>query len=249
MFKAASIYVSADMLRIATLCTSNEETRYYLNGVAVFPAPSGDGVLLVATDGHRMIVLHDAGGYCGADCAGAIIANTSPVLKNCKSKLTGLMSTQFRRSILIDCSAGNTGEKLAIHADTDCTLRAGGDITATGTSAATLIDGTFPDFYRVVPRLSGDASGLNVGTFNAFYIGTFAAIANELAKLRGARNGLFSIAGQDASSPALVKFSDAPAFGVLMPLRSEFETATLPDWFTARPAPIAAPAESEALAA
>lgn len=49
---------NADLFRIAYSCVSTEETRYYLNGVHLEPHPCG-GAFMVATDGHRLIVVHD----------------------------------------------------------------------------------------------------------------------------------------------------------------------------------------------
>jgi DNA polymerase III sliding clamp (beta) subunit (PCNA family) len=55
--------VNADLFRIVYSCVSTEETRYYLNGVHVEPHPV-KGAILVATDGHRMLIAHDKDGSC-----------------------------------------------------------------------------------------------------------------------------------------------------------------------------------------
>lgn len=52
-------------LAAASLFVSKEETRYYLNGVLIEPAPQG-GVFLVATDGHRLVCFHDPEGMTDA---------------------------------------------------------------------------------------------------------------------------------------------------------------------------------------
>src|SRR5450759_523711 len=59
--------------RAANECRSTEETRYYLNGVYIAPHPD-KGVILTATDGHRLISLHDEAGKCSA----AKIVNIDP---------------------------------------------------------------------------------------------------------------------------------------------------------------------------
>lgn len=42
---------------------AKEDIRYYLNGIRVEPAPPGHkGVVLAATDGHAMVLIHDAHG-------------------------------------------------------------------------------------------------------------------------------------------------------------------------------------------
>jgi hypothetical protein len=54
---------SADCYRAAATCMSDKETRYYPRGVYVQPAPKAEGgVLMVATDGHRMALIHDRDG-------------------------------------------------------------------------------------------------------------------------------------------------------------------------------------------
>lgn len=52
------VRVRAKHFAAAYVFASTEETRYYLNGVLVEPHPDG-GVLLVATDGHRMVAIKD----------------------------------------------------------------------------------------------------------------------------------------------------------------------------------------------
>lgn len=50
--------VSADLFRRAMSAVSKEHSRIHLNGVHVEPCSEG-GVLLVGTDGSRLIVFHD----------------------------------------------------------------------------------------------------------------------------------------------------------------------------------------------
>ena len=56
-----TIRVNADLFKLVHAAISKEETRYYLNGVFIEPHPVG-GAVLVATDGHRMLVAHDEKG-------------------------------------------------------------------------------------------------------------------------------------------------------------------------------------------
>lgn len=55
--------LSLSVYKRAALCASNEETRYYLCGVYVEPCAEG-GVLAVATDGLKLVVIHDPAGVC-----------------------------------------------------------------------------------------------------------------------------------------------------------------------------------------
>jgi DNA polymerase III sliding clamp (beta) subunit (PCNA family) len=47
-----SIEINADILRAALICTSTEETRYYLQGVSI--EPNARDLRVVSTDGHRL---------------------------------------------------------------------------------------------------------------------------------------------------------------------------------------------------
>jgi DNA polymerase-3 subunit beta len=47
-----SIELNADILRAALICTSTEETRYYLQGVSI--EPNVRDLRVVSTDGHRL---------------------------------------------------------------------------------------------------------------------------------------------------------------------------------------------------
>lgn len=57
------IKVKASYFKAASVCMSTEETRYYLNGVYIEPCAAG-GVTLTATDGHRLVCIHDKDGTC-----------------------------------------------------------------------------------------------------------------------------------------------------------------------------------------
>lgn len=72
------ITVSARLLRAAMTFAAKNDVRYYLNGVLVEPSPDGQGVRLVATDGHRLAVLFDADG--SADAPAIIERHKLPTL-------------------------------------------------------------------------------------------------------------------------------------------------------------------------
>ena len=120
---------------------STEETRYYLNGVYMHVADSGDGSLLrcVATDGHRLARI-DAELPAGAgEMPGVIVPR----------KTVG----ELRK--LLD----NDEDEIAVSVSETKIRFATPSITLT----SKVIDGTFPDYARVIPannerRLEVDAS-------------------------------------------------------------------------------------------
>ncbi len=108
---------------------SNEETRYYLNGIYLHAAKGKDGVFLraVATDGHRL-ARFDLAAPAGAEAMPGVIVPRKTV-------------QEVRK--LIDDADGEV--EIAV---SDTKIRfAFGDAVVT----SKLIDGTFPDYQRVIP--------------------------------------------------------------------------------------------------
>jgi len=125
----------------AKFAISTEETRYYLNGVYMHAAQGADGLLLrcVATDGHRLARI-DADLPIGAEELPGVIVPRKTVAE--LGKLLG----DDEASIAV--SVSETKIRFATP-----------EITLT----SKVIDGTFPDYTRVIPtgntkRLEVDAS-------------------------------------------------------------------------------------------
>ena len=76
------VIIKAEYARLIQPFISTEATRYYLNGFYVERDPV-KGVRIVATDGHRLVVFHDADGLCLAG-QGAIIALPKEAVRLCK---------------------------------------------------------------------------------------------------------------------------------------------------------------------
>ena len=118
---------------------SQEETRYYLNGVYLHAATDdGQALRAVATDGHRLARLDCALPDGAADIPGVIIPRKAVM--------------ELRR--LLD-DAGDTVEVQVSEAKVRFTFD---DVTLT----SKLIDGTFPDYQRVIP--SGNDRTLKLDT-------------------------------------------------------------------------------------
>jgi DNA polymerase-3 subunit beta len=120
---------------------STEETRYYLNGVYMHVATGEDGKVLrcVATDGHRLARIDAALPDGAADMPGVIVPR----------KTVGEL-----RKLLDDDDA-----KIAVSVSETKVRFATPEITLT----SKVIDGTFPDYTRVIPtgntkRLEVDAA-------------------------------------------------------------------------------------------
>jgi DNA polymerase-3 subunit beta len=107
---------------------STEETRYYLNGIYLHEVPSGPYLRAVATDGHRLAQAQlarpeGASGMPGVIVPRKTVLELGKLLDSSDGELTiGLSASKIRFSM--------------------------GEIVLT----SKLIDGTFPDYERVIPR-------------------------------------------------------------------------------------------------
>lgn len=113
-------------LEAVALAISSEETRYYLCGIYMHTTEAG-ALRMVATDGHRL-GKHDIAGPFPA-CHGVIIPRktVSHLLK-----VTGKGAPETMRVIV------NTAKVRFVVGNVDVVSK--------------LIDGTFPDYQRVIPR-------------------------------------------------------------------------------------------------
>jgi DNA polymerase III subunit beta len=111
----------------ARFAISTEETRYYLNGIYLHPTDSGGGKLrAVATDGHRLALVE-------TDCPKG--AETMP----------GVIVPRKAVAEIIKLLEG--GERVAVSLSQAKIRFATGDVVLT----SKLIDGSFPDYVRVIP--------------------------------------------------------------------------------------------------
>lgn len=109
---------------------SNEETRYYLNGIYLHAAegPNGPVLRAAATDGHRLARVEEPLPQGAADMPGVIIPRKTVA--------------ELRK--LLDEAAGELEVSLS---ETRIQFSIG-----TMRLTSKLIDGTFPDYDRVIPR-------------------------------------------------------------------------------------------------
>jgi len=102
------------------------------------------------------------------------------------------------------------------------------DVSSTAIDGLTYtpIDGTFPDWARVVPQQCDGT----IADFNPAYIGDIAKVAKAL----GFKNGIAKIC-HNGNAPALVLFQRKDCFMVQMPMRLHMET-TIGDALSNMPA-------------
>lgn len=205
------IKTSLKLAEVVSRFISREETRYYLNGICFTAHPSG-GVLMVATDGHTLGAVHDPDGVIelGEKVRELII----PVSEDCKKKMKKMRDGVFYwrknvTSLLPPHAMHQKPDVLANYNDWHDYME-----------SAEAIDGTFPDWPRVVPK--GACKPVSYFDFKADY----------LARFEGEMGGV-RIYGNAPAEPHILKISSIPTFmGVLMPMQiRECGESPYPDWF------------------
>jgi len=222
------VIIKAEYARLIQPFICTETTRYYLAGFYVERDPV-KGVRIVATDGHRMVVFHDETGLCLAG-QGAIVALPKEAVRLCKP---GTRWEPQLRYVEVNLGA-NTA---TIHVGDP---REGS--TPVGTFNNVLVDGTFPDYRRVIPELPSPGSGKcrpAVQSYRTSYLADFAKVADgKIASIR--------LHAYEAGGPAIVFVGGRDdCFGVVMPYRDEHRDR-FPEWWTRKPKPLGLPAPNTA---
>ena len=172
----------------AKFAISTEETRYYLNGVYMHVATGEDGQVLrcVATDGHRLARI-DAPLPGGADGMPGVIVPRKTV-----AELRKLLDDDEAQ---IAVSVSETKVRFA---------------TPTITLTSKVIDGTFPDYSRVIP--SGNTRKLEVDA------GDFAKAVDRVATVSSERSRAVKLALDEDRLVLSVNAPDAGAADEELPV-------------------------------
>lgn len=221
--------VDADLFRRAQMAVSTEETRYYLNGVFIEPCPGG-GAIITATDGAMLVSFRDHGG----------IVNGSGIVSLDKPMLAGLKTPRGsvkQRLLVVRLGKGRVGRALIVDQDPKGEgsaherARAAFDEPGAGVVTAQfsdfMIDGTFPDWRRVLPAALSPEKPVPI-----FDVEKMAVLVRALSP-KGSAGVVITPSGKVPSSePLLVRADRGPldGFGILMPIRTEAKPRPLPAW-------------------
>lgn len=149
---------------------STEETRYYLNGIYLHEARNGDVPMLraVATDGHRLAWVEIPRPEGAAGMPGVIVPRKTV--------------TELRK--LIDESGEEIGVSLS-----ETKIRF---VLGTGVLTSKLIDGTFPDYDRVIPSGNDRILEVDCKQFAEAVdrVSTISSEKSRAVKLSAENNGL-----------------------------------------------------------
>ena len=153
-----TFFLRADDLRAAFQCISTEQTRYYLGGVrGVFVEADN----LVAMDGHQMLTIELPDGcHVGTEC---FTQGTSGPLP--KMPYAGFILSCDATDKAFKANA--SGGDLWVYGDIETGILQfvinhvkGGEMYRVGVLEFTRIDGTYPEWRRVVAKGDGSAASL-----------------------------------------------------------------------------------------
>ena len=167
-----------DLIDATRFAISTEETRYYLNGIYIHKAESGE-LCAVATDGHRLAMTRQALPS-GAAQMPSIILQRKAV-----SELRKLLD-DFDGDVLVGLSETRAEFRFGVVRLT-----------------SKLIDGTFPDYTRVIPVGNDRIMQVDVSAFSAAVdrVSTVASEKSRAVKM-GLKSGVLTLSASntDASS-------------------------------------------------
>ncbi len=179
------------LLKSALVCAAKNDTRFYLNGVAI------DQGHIVATDGHRMF-------YAPLESVNELPQIIIPreAIEFIAKKTTGIGKKDPEKVNIKIHINGNKGTLNVL----DCT------------ESFTLIDGKFPEWKRIIPKSAMQKYDGQTLMFNWQYMADFQKIAKLLGcKHSGVELSPSSINTQAAIIDFLHPYF--PCNGVLMPMR------------------------------
>ena len=146
------ITIDHSVVKALLICAAKQDVRYYLKGVCVDARANGD-VVLVATDGHRLLAYPVAVDAIEALAPGQYIIPREAL------------------EAVKPCKAGRRVLPITIEIDTAKGLE--NKITGATSAVTPLIDGKFPDWRRVLPKTVSNEPA----QYQAEYLGDFGRIA------------------------------------------------------------------------
>lgn len=244
--------LDAELFWRAGFCMSTEETRYYITGTRVEPEPNKGGACMVSTNGHALVAIRDPNAIIHGDGIVSLSASMSAALR----ALVGKRAAKKRshsgvRTLRTERLTPNSKIRLVINGKKAALIETDdeplneykieelfGKLDAPDVSVRSmqwselLIDGTFPDWRRVIP--GEPKHDCQLGVFNQTVIKPVIDALSD-GESRAAR---FIPIGE--MGPAIVRTAsrEIDGFGVVMPMRSDAPD-TLPDWFVVKkPEPV-----------
>ncbi|MBV6308858.1 hypothetical protein KUU12_07455 [Pseudomonas aeruginosa] len=146
----------AHYLAAVSLFMAHNDIRYYLNGISIEPASHG-GVLLIATNGHHIGVMHDPDGW----------ASNKIIIRPSKALVAGLKKRNACTAFIY--------ERAGVISDSDWDAPdvkqfAPFDPGTLISAQLELVGAKYPDWRRPIPL---EGMGSPITAVNPAYLGTF----------------------------------------------------------------------------
>ena len=198
-----TVQLNVSHLKAALTAAGKSDIRYYLNGVLAEIRKRD--VLLVATDGHRLIVVRTSTAAAGEP------DNVPAQIIVPRDTLKGIKAMRGVQCCYLDYDAEQQMAECKLHALAD------------GGRTFKPIDGKFPDYSRVIPeKLNGEP-----GKFDPYFL----ADMTDALRLITGNIKTYPNVYPNGEGSAVVTNDAAPEFlGVMMPMRWEQGEYTLPEW-------------------
>jgi len=218
-----TLIINAQIVKSVAVAISTEETRYYLNGIYFEPGPAGAGVRAVATDGHRMMVAFDPEGTLTGE----------PFILPISKALLGKLRVRKNRKWFIYANGvasvveiPNAPKDFSLQDEMEKGVKVSDFAIAMAPTRP--IDGTYPDWRRVLPNMekAKPACGGYAPNVLAPVLSALEEYVQSVDKGSGA-----ILRAEDDGSPTLAVMPGYPEiFGVVMPMRIVGSIEALPDW-------------------
>ena len=194
---------------LASLFSSKDDIRFYLNGIYIEPCENDEGAYIVATDGHRLVAYHDRG---------ATI--TEPLILSTDNK--GFFQTAKKKDY-----AGVYGSFVRDDEGFITLSIPEGDSYRLKT-----IEGKFPDWKRVIHRSRFDNEKCsNFVGLNSKYLKDIYPI---IPKTNGRKmHGLVAVLGSDPTKPVMFydEIGEHEFFALIMPIKTG-SAIEVPEWIS-----------------
>lgn len=182
--------VDVELVRRALKFAATQDVRYYLMGVCIQPSKSG-GVLVMATDGHSALVLHDRSGK----------ADKSYILPFAKGRNEKGLSERGASHVVVSPNGDIAVVDLFVKRFI---------------CPEPLIQGTFPDITAATGAPDDYEAGIK-GGFNPAYMQRALDSAGKGRYSNDIRFFSKKVGGEDA----VLLFTTQHGFGLVMPMREQ----------------------------
>jgi hypothetical protein len=217
----------AQFLKPLAKIMAKNDVRYYLNGIHIQSNPAGKGVIISATDGHRLLSILDKRGYTNGEWICEISSSlVSASVKASKHKNTRISS----HDAIVTFKGNGTYVYGGFHEPEKSQL---GEMQSGLFLSEYLkpIEGNYPKFGRIFKE-NTEPFDPKILTMNANYLKDCGEVFSMLGNPKFQSISIFGQCGQ-ANVFGLIGHPDDEfdARLLIMPMRNDLELpATTPDW-------------------